>query len=165
MTMQNKLSVGDLAPDFLLEGSDGKAYSLSALRGRTVILYFYPKDNTPGCTQQACDFRDASGRLGQAVILGVSPDSLASHQRFVQKLGLPFVLLSDPGAEVATRYGAYGEKVLYGKKSMGIIRSTFVIDEAGRLAAVYGKVSVKGHVEQVLSGVAASGAKVGSAHA
>ncbi|MFO0622280.1 MAG: peroxiredoxin [Polyangia bacterium] len=165
MTTQNKLSVGEVAPDFSLEGSDGKTHKLSALRGRKVVLYFYPRDNTPGCTQEACDFRDASARFGQAVIFGVSPDSVASHVRFVNKLGLPFVLLADPGAELAARYGAYGEKVMYGKKSLGIIRSTFVIDEAGRLAAVYGKVSIKGHVEQVLSIVGEDDAKVGSAHA
>ena len=159
------LSSGSAAPSFQLDSSDGSPVSLDGLAGKIVVLYFYPRDNTPGCTQEACDFRDASARFGQAVIFGVSPDSVASHVRFVNKLGLPFVLLADPGAELAARYGAYGEKVMYGKKSLGIIRSTFVIDEAGRLAAVYGKVSIKGHVEQVLSIVGEDDAKVGSAHA
>ena len=150
MTTARTLLTGDVAPDFSLAGDDGKNYCLADLRGRRVVLYFYPRDSTPGCTQEACDFRDQLNRFGSTVVFGVSPDSIASHQRFRAKYDLPFVLLSDPGAEVAQRYGAYGEKVLYGKKSLGIIRSTFVIDESGRLAAVYGKVSVKGHVERVL---------------
>lgn len=155
------LSVGDLAPDFSLVGDDGQTYSLRELRGRRIVLYFYPKDSTPGCTQEACDFRDQKERFSGSLILGVSPDSLASHQKFRQKYALNFPLLSDPGAEVAKRYGAYGEKVLYGKKTVGMIRSTFVIDESGRLSQVYGKVSVKGHVERVLSDL---GGAVGSAH-
>jgi peroxiredoxin Q/BCP len=150
-----KLNVGDPAPDFALVGDDNQTHRLLDYRGRRVVLYFYPKDNTPGCTQEACDFRDRLPDLGKAVVLGVSPDSVASHQRFKAKFGLPFTLLADPGAEVAQRYGAYGEKSMYGKTLVGIIRSTFVIDENGRLAAVYPKVSVKGHVDAVVSVVAA----------
>ncbi len=161
MATQSTLSVGDMAPDFSLQADDGKTYRLSELRGRRIVLYFYPKDSTPGCTQQACDFRDQRERFADALILGVSPDSSASHQKFRQKYGLNFPLLSDPGAEVAKLYGAYGEKVLYGKKTVGMIRSTFVIDESGRLAQVYRKVSVKGHIERVLSDL---GGAVGSAH-
>ena len=168
MTTARTLLIGDVAPDFSLAGDDGKNYCLADLRGRRVVLYFYPRDSTPGCTQEACDFRDQLNRFGSTVVFGVSPDSIASHQRFRAKYDLPFVLLSDPGAEVAQRYGAYGEKVLYGKKSLGIIRSTFVIDESGRLAAVYGKVSVKGHVERVLTdlgaGTAGAGTGIGSAN-
>ena len=148
------LSAGDAAPDFSLVGDDEKTHRLADYRGRRVVLYFYPRDNTPGCTQEACDFRDHLPTLGGAVVLGVSPDSVASHKKFKQKYELPFTLLSDPGAEVAQRYGAFGEKTLYGKKSLGIIRSTFVIDEKGRLSAVYGKVAVKGHVEKVREVVA-----------
>ena len=148
------LSAGDAAPDFALVGDDDKTHRLADYRGRRVVLYFYPRDNTPGCTQEACDFRDHLPTLGGAVVLGVSPDSVASHKKFKQKYELPFTLLADPGAEVAQRYGAFGEKTLYGKKSLGIIRSTFVIDEKGRLSAVYGKVSVKGHVEKVREAVA-----------
>lgn len=144
-----KLQAGDPAPDFELVGDDDKTHRLADFRGRCVVLYFYPKDDTPGCTQEACDFRDHLPAFGSAVILGVSPDSVASHKKFKQKYALPFTLLADPGAEVAQRYGAFGEKNLYGKKSVGIIRSTFVIDATGRLSAVYGKVSVKGHVEKV----------------
>ena len=149
------LQVGDPAPDFALVGDDDKTHKLADYRGRRVVLYFSPKDNTPGCTQEACDFRDRLPELGKAVVLGVSPDSVASHKRFKEKFDLPFTLLADPGAEVAQRYGAWGEKNMYGKKMLGIIRSTFVIDEKGRLAAVYGKVSVKGHVSEVVSVVAA----------
>jgi peroxiredoxin Q/BCP len=153
--LDNFIKVSEPAPDFALLGDDEKTHRLADYRGKKVVLYFYPKDNTPGCTQEACDFRDRLPDFGKAVVLGVSPDSVASHQRFKQKYGLTFTLLSDPGAEVAKRYGAWGEKSLYGKTTVGIIRSTFVIDENGRLAAVYGKVSVKGHVEQVASVVAA----------
>lgn len=165
MTAQIKLKPGDPAPDFSLVGSDGKTHQLHDLKGRRIVLYFYPRDNTPGCTQEACDFRDQQGRFGDTIIFGVSPDSVASHQRFAAKYSLPFVLLFDPGSEVAKRYGAYGEKVMYGKTSLGIIRSTFVIDEAGRLAAVYGKVSIKGHVESVLSDIIGAASAVGSQHA
>ena len=149
------LNVGDPAPDFSLVGDDDKTHRLADYRGRRVVLYFYPRDNTPGCTQQACDFRDRLPDLGTTVVLGVSPDTVASHQKFKQKFGLPFTLLADPGATLAQRYGAWGEKSLYGKKSVGIIRSTFVIDEQGRLSAVYGKVSVKGHVDKVAAVVTA----------
>lgn len=149
------LQVGATAPDFALVGDDDQTHRLADYRGRRVVLYFYPRDNTPGCTQQACDFRDRLADFGTAVVLGVSPDTVASHQKFKQKFALPFTLLADPGAALAQRYGAWGEKSLYGKKSVGIIRSTFVIDETGKLSAVYGKVSVKGHVDKVIAAVTA----------
>lgn len=154
---QKTLQAGDPAPEFSLVGDDDKTYALRDFRGRHVILYFYPRDATPGCTQEACDFRDRSEALTKkgAVVVGVSPDSVASHKKFKEKQGLPFLLLSDPGAAVAQQYGAYGEKVLYGKKTTGMIRSTFVIGPDGRLAAVYGKVSVKGHVDAVAAGLGA----------
>lgn len=154
---QKTLQAGDPAPEFSLVGDDDKTYALRDFRGRHVILYFYPRDATPGCTQEACDFRDRSEALTKkgAVVIGVSPDSVASHKKFKEKQGLPFLLLSDPGAAVAQQYGAYGEKVLYGKKTTGMIRSTFVIGPDGRLAAVYGKVSVKGHVDAVAAGLGA----------
>jgi peroxiredoxin Q/BCP len=150
-------AVGQAAPEFELHGDDGKLHRLSEFRGRTVVLYFYPKDNTPGCTQESCDFRDHSAAYADknAVILGISPDSVASHQKFKAKFSLPFLLLADPGAVVAARYGAWGEKNMYGKKSMGLIRSTFVIGGDGRLTAVYRKVSVTGHVDKVLAGLSA----------
>jgi peroxiredoxin Q/BCP len=141
-----------------LEGLRPSKYPLFlAGGGRTVVLYFYPKDNTPGCTQESCDFRDHSAAYADknAVILGISPDSVASHQKFKAKFSLPFLLLADPGAVVAARYGAWGEKNMYGKKSMGLIRSTFVIGGDGRLTAVYRKVSVTGHVDKVLAGLSA----------
>jgi peroxiredoxin Q/BCP len=149
------LRVGDPAPAFDLIGDDGQRHTLAEFRGRHLILYFYPRDNTPGCTQEACDFRDRHGALKNAAVVGVSPDTVESHRKFKQKFELPFLLLADPGAEVAQRYGAWGEKNLYGKKSVGLIRSTFVIGPDGRLAAIYGKVAVKGHVDKVLSGLAA----------
>ena len=147
------LSVGQPAPDFSLLGDDDKEHRLADYRGRSVVLYFYPRDATPGCTQEACDFRDLHGGLAGkgAVILGVSPDTVASHRKFKEKQGLPFLLLSDPGAKLATAYGAYGEKMMYGKKMQGIIRSTFVIGPDGRLAAIYPKVSVKGHAAAVMA--------------
>ena len=149
---QSHLSVGQPAPDFALLGDDDKEHRLAEFRGKKVVLYFYPRDATPGCTTEACDFRDLSPALAGkgAVVIGVSPDSAASHRKFKEKQGLPFLLLSDPGALLARSYGAFGEKMMYGKKSEGIIRSTFVIDEHGKLAAIYPKVSVKGHAAAVM---------------
>ncbi len=144
-------AVGAPAPPFVLRGDDDQEHRLEDFRGTRVVLYFYPKDDTPGCTTEACDFRDLGPGLAAkgAVVVGVSPDSVAAHQKFKAKYQLPFLLLSDPGATVARRYGAWGEKVMYGKRSEGLIRSTFVIDEAGRIAAVYPRVSVKGHAARV----------------
>lgn len=150
------LALGQAAPDFCLMGDDEREHRLTDYRGKTVILYFYPKDATPGCTTEACDFRDQHGSLAGrgAVVIGVSPDSVASHKKFKDRQGLPFLLLSDPGAKLAAAYGAYGEKVLYGKKSLGIIRSTFVIGPDGRILQAYPKVQVKGHVQAVLQALA-----------
>jgi peroxiredoxin Q/BCP len=132
---------GAPAPDFELESDTGETVRLSDLRGKPVVLYFYPKDDTPGCTKQACGFRDSSAefRARGAVVLGVSPDDVSSHARFKEKYGLPFQLLADAGHEIAERYGVWGEKSYAGKKYMGINRSTFVIDRDGNVAkAMYG---------------------------
>jgi peroxiredoxin Q/BCP len=132
---------GAPAPDFELESDTGETVRLSDLRGKPVVLYFYPKDDTPGCTKQACGFRDsfAEFRARGAVVLGVSPDDVSSHARFKEKYGLPFQLLADAGHEIAERYGVWGEKSYAGKKYMGINRSTFVIDRDGNVAkAMYG---------------------------
>ncbi len=149
------LERGDKAPEF--EGSidGGGSLSLRSLRGQKVILYFYPKDNTPGCTREACEFRDHSTTFENAGarIIGVSPDSPASHDRFKAKFDLPFPLLSDPDHKIAQAYGVWKEKSMYGRKFMGIERSTFVIDEKGRIAAVYRKVKVNDHVEALLEGL------------
>ena len=147
------LQVGDIAPDFTLPGDSGEPVTLSALRGKRVVLYFYPKDDTPGCTSQACGFRDAYPQIEErnAVVLGVSPDSARSHQKFRSKFDLPFTLLVDEDHAVAEAYGVWGEKSMYGKKYMGITRSSFVIDEAGRLADVQIKVSPADSVATALS--------------
>ncbi|MFN3653443.1 MAG: thioredoxin-dependent thiol peroxidase [Armatimonadota bacterium] len=145
--------IGDLAPDFTLPATDGEPVRLSDLRSRKVVLYFYPKDLTPGCTQEACDFRDRYAELqaAGAVLLGISPDPVKSHQRFTEKHALPFSLLADEGAAVATEYGVWKEKSMYGKTYMGVERTTFLIDEEGRIAQVWPKVKVNGHAEQVLA--------------
>jgi peroxiredoxin Q/BCP len=149
------LEAGDKAPEFKAASDTGKTVSLKDLRGKKIILYFYPKDNTPGCTQEACDFRDSLARFDEknVVVLGISPDSVESHRKFKAKFELPFPLLADEDHKIAEAYGAWGEKSLYGRKFMGIIRSTFVIDEKGRISAVYGKVKVTGHVDQLLAAV------------
>lgn len=146
------LKVGDPAPDFTVETDGGGTLRLADLRGQRVVLYFYPRDNTPGCTTEACDFRDAAPRFAakNAVILGVSTDSVQSHDRFKAKHELPFPLLSDGNREISEAYGTWREKSLYGRKFMGMVRSTFVIDEHGMIAAVYDKVRVKGHVAALL---------------
>jgi peroxiredoxin Q/BCP len=145
------LKVGDKAPDFTLP-SDKGVVSLSELRGRKVVLYFYPKDDTPGCTTEACEFRDHSEDIETqgAVVLGVSPDSVAKHEKFRAKYDLPFTLLSDPDHTVASAYGAWGEKKMYGRTYEGILRSTFIIDQQGTIAEVFEKVRPKGHAGQVL---------------
>ncbi|MEO7101791.1 MAG: peroxiredoxin [Gemmatimonadaceae bacterium] len=160
-----KLTAGALAPDFKLESTDGPV-SLSGLRGSRVVLYFYPKDDTPGCTREACSFRDSMSRLQGhgATILGVSKDSIESHERFREKYGLPFALASDPENVVAKTYGAFGAKMMYGKEVMGTIRSTFLIDPKGHIEHVWSPVKVDGHVDQILAaldetGSSASGKK------
>lgn len=150
--MAAELNVGDPAPTFALPNERGEVVRLDELAGRLVVLYFYPKDETPGCTKEACGFRDAFEQMqrAQAVVLGVSLDSPESHQKFIAKHGLPFSLLSDRDAEVARAYGVYRKKNLYGKISWGIERSTFVIDRQGTLKRIYRKVKVDGHVEEIL---------------
>ncbi|MDQ7038826.1 MAG: thioredoxin-dependent thiol peroxidase [Aquificota bacterium] len=150
------LKEGDKAPDFCLKGIDEKGeereFCLRDLLGGKLILYFYPKDNTPGCTTEACDFRDNLNLLvskGYRVV-GVSPDPVSSHKRFREKHGLNFTLLSDPDKKVAQAYGAFGEKKMYGKTTRGIIRSTFLIDEEGRILRAWYNVKAKGHVAELI---------------
>lgn len=148
---------GTKAAEFKLEGSDGKHHSLSDYTGKTIILYFYPRDNTPGCTKEACGFRDLKTRLDSlnAVILGISRDSLTSHDRFIRDFGLPFILLSDPDARMMSAYGAFGEKVQYGKRSMGVIRSTVVIGTDGTVLKHWEKVAkAELHPAEVLAWLA-----------
>jgi peroxiredoxin Q/BCP len=144
---------GATAPDFTLKADDGRDVRLSDFRGKPVVLYFYPKDDTPGCTKEACAFRDRRHDMEErgAVVLGVSPDDVASHAKFRDKYSLNFPLLADPGHKVAESYGAWGEKTFMGRTSMGINRSTFVIDREGKVAKAWHKVSVDGHDEQVLA--------------
>ena len=153
----NLVREGEAAPDFTLESDGGEAVTLSSFRGRPVVLYFYPKDDTPGCTKQACSFRDAYGEFEErgATILGVSPDDKGAHVRFKEKYGLPFTLLADPDHEVAEQYGVWVEKLTYGKKSMGIKRSTFVIDAEGNVAKAMLGVSPDGHADLVLEALPA----------
>jgi peroxiredoxin Q/BCP len=146
------IEVGKKAPAFSLESSEGGSVKLADFAGKTVVLYFYPRDNTPGCTVEAEGFRDAVPTLKKlgAVVLGVSKDSIASHCKFRDKFKLTFPLLSDPDGKVLEAYGAWGDKVMYGKKMKGIIRSTVLIDKAGKVAKHWPKVSVKGHVDDVV---------------
>ena len=146
-----RLAPGDQAPDFTLSDADGRQVSLSALRGQRVIIYFYPAAMTPGCTKEACDFRDSRQDLSEAgfAVLGISPDSPAKLAKFAEREGLTFPLLSDPDKTVLKAYGAYGEKMLYGKKSVGVIRSTFVIGADGAIERAYYGVKATGHVARL----------------
>jgi len=146
------LTEGAEAPDFTLESDSGDTVSLSQLRGKPVVLYFYPRDDTPGCTTEACEFRDAWADVKRtgAVVLGVSPDTAASHKKFKTKFKLPFPLLADPDHKVAERYGAWGERSMYGRKFQGILRTTFVIGADGRVKKVFERVKPKGHAAEVL---------------
>ena len=150
--MADWIEPGSKAPAFSLKATDGTTITLADLKGKPVVLYFYPKDDTPGCTTQACAFRDRQSELKSlgAVVLGVSPDDVASHQDFAKKFALNFPLLADLDHKIADKYGAWREKNMYGKVSMGIQRSTYLIDEAGVVARVWKKVSVDGHDQQVI---------------
>jgi thioredoxin-dependent peroxiredoxin len=146
------VEVGQVAPDFELLSSNGEKVKLSDFRGKNVVLYFYPKDMTPGCTTEACDFRDHHQSFTDvnAVILGVSPDPLEKHQKFIEKYDLPFLLLVDEDHKVAEAYGVWKLKKNFGKEYMGIERSTFIIDKEGKIVKEWRKVKVKGHVEEAL---------------
>ncbi|MCX7983929.1 MAG: thioredoxin-dependent thiol peroxidase [Bacteroidetes bacterium] len=147
------LSVGDRAPDFTLPAVDGSMFSLKEHRGKKVVLYFYPKDNTPGCTKEACSFRDTHATIAKrnAIVVGISADSNESHKRFAEKYQLPFLLLSDAGKEVVRLYGVWKQKRLYGKTTYGIERTTFIIDEDGIIKGIFRKVDVENHIQEVLS--------------
>lgn len=153
------LQSGDPAPDFTLRSVDGSQVSLGGLRGRRVVLYFYPKDNTSGCTTQACDLRDHLPSIDAegAVVLGVSPDSVSSHVKFRDKHQLNFPLLSDPDHKVAEAYGVWKEKSMYGRTYWGIERSTFLIDENGVITEAWRKVSPRGHAERVVEALSKEG--------
>ena len=151
------LTAGAKAPGFSLPADDGTTVTLAGLKGRAVVLYFYPKDDTTGCTKEACGFRDSwvDVQKAGAVVLGVSPDDVASHQKFKRKYTLPFPLLADTDHGVATAYGVWGEKSMYGKRYMGILRTTFIIDAQGRIARVFEKVKPEGHAAEVLTALRA----------
>jgi peroxiredoxin Q/BCP len=152
-----ELKTGDVAPDFETVDDGGKSVKLGDYRGKRVVLYFYPKDDTPGCTKQACNFRDSYSELqGQnAVVLGVSPDDVTSHEKFKNKFHLPFPLLVDEDHAIAEAYGVWGEKTNFGKKYMGIIRSHFVIDEAGKIVEAKYNVNAEKSAEEALAALAA----------
>src|SRR5262245_18410989 len=147
------LKEGDQAPDILLETDTGQSFRLSGLKGKRVVLYFYPRADTPGCTVEACEFRDRSNKFAKrdTVIVGISPDVVKSQAKFKYKFDLTFTLLCDVDKEAAQAYGVYKEKNMYGKRVMGIERTTFIIAEDGRIAKIFRKVKAQGHAEQVLS--------------
>ena len=146
------LEVGTKAPDFTLPDQNGNVHSLSDYRGKKVVLYFYPKDNTPGCTKQACGFAERYPQFTEkgAVILGISKDSVASHKKFEEKYGLPFTILSDPELKAIQAYDVWKEKMNYGKVSMGVVRTTYLIDEEGKIAKAFDKVKAADNPEQML---------------
>lgn len=146
------LKVGDKAPAFKLKNQDEETISLSGLKGKPVVLYFYPKDDTPGCTKEACNFRDEFPKFGKlkAEIIGISTDSVKSHKKFAEKYGLPFNLLADEKKEVVEKYGVWKEKNMYGRKYLGIERTTFIINSDGRIANIFPKVKVDEHNKEVM---------------
>jgi peroxiredoxin Q/BCP len=146
------MEVGKKAPDFTLLDQDGNKVSLKDFAGKKVVLYFYPKDNTSGCTREACNFRDDFPKFkkSEAVIIGISPDSVESHKKFVNKYNLPFTLLSDEDKKVLTKYDVWKEKSMYGRKYMGVERTTYIIDESGKIKKIFNKVKVDGHNEEVI---------------
>ena len=149
------LKIGDIAPDFALLDSEGREHKLSDYLGKKIVLYFYPKDNTPGCTRQACAFASAydAFRERDIVVIGISRDSVASHKKFAEKYSLPFILLSDPDLVAIQAYGVWQEKKLYGKTSFGVVRTTFIIDEAGKISAVMPKVKPDTNAGEILNNI------------
>ena len=150
-----KLTAGDVAPDFSLPSSSGQKVSLNSLKGQKVVIFFYPKDDTPGCTIEACEFRDRSKEISDkgTKIFGVSPDNLESHDKFINKFDLNFELLADEDNTVSTNYGAWGEKYMYGKVTIGMKRMTFLIDENGNIEKIWGKVKPEGHAQQIIDAI------------
>lgn len=146
------MKIGDIAPSFTLSDKDGKQISLSDFAGKKVVLYFYPKDNTPGCTRQACAFAQSYDefRKKDVIVIGISKDSSESHRKFAEKYNLPFILLSDPELQAIQAYGVWQEKKLYGKVSMGVVRTTFIIDESGKIADIMPKVKPDTNAADVL---------------
>jgi thioredoxin-dependent peroxiredoxin len=149
------LERGNAAPDFDLEADSGERLRLSELRGKTIVLYFYPKDDTPGCTKEACSFRDSwtAVKATGAVVLGISPDTADRHRKFREKYGLPFTLLADPERSTLKAYGAFGKKTMYGKEVEGVIRSTVIVGADGKIAKVFPKVKPEGHAAEVLEAI------------
>lgn len=147
-----ELEIGDIAPNFRLQNQDGIEVSLKDFSGNVVVLYFYPKDKTPGCTHEACDFRDNMKTLASfgATIIGVSPDSIKSHKSFIERDSLNFTLLSDPNKEVLEAYNAWGLKKLYGKEYYGVLRTTYIIGPSGKVEYIWKNVKVKGHAQEVM---------------
>ena len=150
--MATKLTIGDLAPDFALPDQKGEVRRLSDFRGRWVVLYFYPKDNTPGCTKEACGFRDLFPKFQRrkVAVIGISTDSVRSHQKFAEKYGLPFFLLADEEKAVVRAYGVWGQKSFMGRTKMGTHRTSFLVDPEGRIAKIYERVKPETHAEEVL---------------
>jgi peroxiredoxin Q/BCP len=146
------LKIGDMAPEFSLQDQNGEVHRLADYLGKKVVLYFYPRDDTPGCTKEACNFRDNIARFnsGNSVVLGVSGDTLKSHAKFQEKYELPFTLLSDPEHGMLEDYGVWQEKSFMGKKHMGIVRTTFIIDEKGKIMHIYEKVKPEAHAEEII---------------
>lgn len=146
------LTIGTIAPNFSLPAIDGKKYSLKDFKGKKIVLYFYPKDDTSGCTAEACSFRDSLSAIKKkgAIVIGVSPDGIKSHEKFVSKYDLNFPVLSDESKEMVTEYGVWQEKSMYGRKYMGVVRTTYVIDENGKISHIFPKVKVDGHTEEIL---------------
>ncbi len=147
------LKAGDKAPDFKIVADRGEKISLKDYKGKKIVLYFYPKDMTSGCTVEACDFRDNINKIEKknAVVIGVSPDDTKSHLKFKDKYELPFTLLSDESKKMLEDYGVWQEKSMYGRKYMGVVRTTFIIDEKGKIEKIFEKVKVEGHVEELLA--------------
>jgi peroxiredoxin Q/BCP len=147
------LNIGDKAPEFTLVSDQNEHVALKNFRGKKIVLYFYPKDNTPGCTKEACNFRDGITKFNKknTIIIGISKDNPEKHQNFKKKYHLPFLLLSDTEGKVCEAYGIFGKKILFGRSFLGIVRSTFLIDEQGIICHIWRKVKVNGHAEQVLN--------------